>query len=213
VSDLIIDSEVRMKRITMWIRTAGGTAVLALALSGAAGCQAPATTGGTPAGDSASTGAVSGTTATPSTAASQPSPSPSAAPAVADGRNAAYLTGLDATANTVTFDPIDFLTGDAAKTEWKKEHPENPDGPENDYMIVNNDHTLQTLPVAANAQCVVLSTLGGTDTKTISFAAFPAFITQQGQGMNLTPPDISFLPFCLTVQQGKVVKIEEQFVP
>jgi|SRR5579859_1082811 len=201
-----------MKRVTMWIRTAGAPVVLALVLSATA-CGAPAPTGGTPNGGSASAGlgAVSGAPAS-STAATD-RPSPSASPVVPDGRSAAYLAGLDATAKTVTFDPIDFLTGDAAKTEWKKEHPENPDGPENDYMIVNNDTTLRTLPVAANAQCVVLSTLGGTDTKTISFAAFPAFLKQQGNGMNIPPPDISLLPFWLTVQHGTVVKIEEQFVP
>ncbi len=208
-----------MKRVARrtWVRSAGGTAALALALSGVAGCSASATTAGTSAGSSASAGVgtVSGAPATPTDTSTDATdrPSPSASLAVPDGRSAAYLTGVDGSAKTLTFDPIDFLTGDAAKTEWKKEHPENPDGPDNDYLIVNDDKTLRTLPVAPDAQCVVLSTLGGTDTKTISFAAFPAFLKQQSDGMTLPPPDISPLPFWLTVQHGTIVKIEEQFTP
>ena len=41
--------------------------------------------------------------------------------------------GVDTAANTVTFNPIDFLTVDAAKAEWKKEHPDNPDGPDDTH--------------------------------------------------------------------------------
>jgi hypothetical protein len=146
---------------------------------------------------------ISGTAAATTTPpATTGGPSADASPVLADGRSAVYLTGLDTTRNTVTFDLIEFLTGDAAKAEWKKEHPENPDGPEDDYMIVNNNKTLRTLPVAADVQCVVLSMLGGTDTKTISFTAFPAFLKQQSQGMTLTPPDLAVLPFWLTVQHG-----------
>jgi hypothetical protein len=205
-----------MKHITIWMRAAAGTAVLALALSGTAGCGASAATGDAATGRSPSpaTSVTSGTAAATTTPpATTGGPSADASPVLADGRSAVYLTGLDTTRNTVTFDLIEFLTGDAAKAEWKKEHPENPDGPEDDYMIVNNYNTLRTLPVAADVQCVVLSTLGGTDTKTISFAAFPAFLKQQSQGMTLTPPDLAVLPFWLTVQHGTVIGFEEQFLP
>lgn len=205
-----------MKCINVWIRAVGGTVVLALALTGVAGCGGSATTGDAATGRSASagTGAISGATAATTTpAATTGGPSASASPVLADGRSAVYLTGLDTTRNTVTFDLIKFLTGDAAKAEWKKEHPENPDGPDNDYMIVNNNKMLRTLPVAAGVQCVVLSTLGGTDTKTINFAVFPAFLKQQNKGMTLTPPDIAVLPFWLTVQHGTVIRFEEQFLP
>jgi hypothetical protein len=130
-----------------------------------------------------------------------------------DGRSAVYLTKLGATGNTVTFDLIEFLTGDAAKAEWKKEHPENPDGPDDDYLIVNNNTKLRTLPVAADAKCVVLATLGGTDTKTIAFDALPAFLAQQNKEIKLTPPHIAALPFWLTVRHGSVTKLEEQFLP
>jgi hypothetical protein len=201
--DLIIEAGAGMTRMNIWMRAA----VLALALAGTAGCGASAPTGDAAPRQSASPGrgVISGATTD--------GPSASASPVLADGRSAVYLTGLDTTGNTVTFDLIEFLTGDAAKAEWQKEHPGDPNGPDNDYMIVNNNKKLRTLPVAASAPCVVLSTLGGTDTKTISFAAFPAFLKQQNSGMTLTPARIAVLPFWLTVQHGTVIKFEEQFLP
>jgi hypothetical protein len=153
--------------------------------------------------------------AAPTQTSAAPSGAPSTEPSAAlpDGRNPAYLTGLDTSKNTVTFDLIVFLTGDAAKAEWKKEHPENPDGPDNDYMIINKNKMLRTLPVAPGTQCVVLATLGGTDTKTIGFAALPSFLKKQNEGMTPATPDIAMLPFWLTVDHGTVTKFEEQFLP
>ena len=109
---------------------------------------------------STDTGAKTGAGAAPSSSAAATSalPSPSAAPVLPDGRSPVYLTGVNATKNTVSFDLIEFLTGDAAKAEWKKEHPDEPNGPDNDYMIINKNKKLRTLPVAADAKCVVLST-------------------------------------------------------
>jgi hypothetical protein len=206
-----------MKWANVRIRAAGATTVVTLALGATAGCSGSATTADTATARTASpsTDAVSGTPAATTTAAAATTsgPAATASPVLADGRSAVYLTGLDTTRSTVTFDLIEFLTGDAAKAEWKKEHPDNPDGPDNDYMIVNNNTKLRTLPVAADAKCVVLSTLGSTDTKTISFAALPAFLKQQNKGMTLTPPHISLLPFWLTVKHGTVTKLEEQFLP
>jgi hypothetical protein len=205
-----------MKRVNRWIRPVGGAAVLALALSGTVGCG-PTTTIADPATAPAATGtagsAGAGASAPAASAAATGAPSTAASPALPDGRSPAYLTGLDTTRKTVTFDLIEFLTGDEAKVEWKKEHPDNPDGPDDDYLIVNNNPMLRTLPVAADAQCVVLSTLGGTDTKTISFAALPAFLKQENDEATPTAPDIAVLPFWLTVQHGTVVKFEEQFLP
>jgi hypothetical protein len=142
-----------------------------------------------------------------------PATSAPAAPVLADGRSAVYLTGLDTTKRTTTFDLIEFLTGAAAKTEWKKEHPDQPDGPDNDYMIINNNKKLRTLPVDPKAKVVVLATLGGTDTKTVTFAALPAFLKKRNKVITATPPQISVLPFWLTVKHGIVTGFEEQFLP
>jgi hypothetical protein len=200
-----------MKYANLWERAAGGTAALALVLAGAAGCSGSEKSADAATGPSAATG-IGPASAAPGTSAAGPGqPSATASPVLPDGRSAVYLTGLDA--GTATFDLIEFLTGDKAEAEWKKQHPDSTEGPDNGYLIVNDNTKLRTLPVAADAKCLVLASQGSTDKKTISFAALPASIKQQNKGLTLTPPHITALPFWLTVQNGKVVKFEEQFLP
>lgn len=201
-----------MRRLNVRIRAVGGVVVLALAMGGTVGCGSKAATGDS---GQAGTGGIGGVTPSPSGtagrgASSAPSTGPSAV--LPDGRSAAYLTALSTTKNTVTFDLIDFLTGDAAKKEWVKEHPDQPDGPDNDYMIINNNKMLRTLPVAVSAQCTCLGdVLGSADTTSVRFSALPALLKQQNDGG--TGPDLVPLPFWLTVKNGTVTGFEEQFVP
>jgi len=203
-----------MKSVKVWIRAAAGVTALALTLGGMAACGGSKTPSGSAATSAPATaGANAGVGAAPVTSGPATTTSQPAAPVLADGRSAVYLTGLDTAAKTTTFDLIEFLTGNAAKAEWKKEHPEQPDGPDNDYMIVNNNKKLRTLPVDPKAKCVVLATLGGTDTKTITFAALPAFLKKRNKGFTVAPPQISMLPFWLTVKRGTVTGFEEQFLP
>ena len=203
-----------MKSVKVWIRAAAGVAALALTLGGMAACGGSKTPSG-PAATSApaTAGANAGVGAAPVTSGPATTTSQPAAPVLADGRSAVYLTGLDTAAKTTTFDLIEFLTGNAAKAEWKKEHPEQPDGPDNDYLIVNNNKKLRTLPVDPKAKVLVLATLGSTDHKTITFAALPAFLKKRNKGFTVTPPQISMLPFWLTVKDGTVTRFEEQFLP
>jgi hypothetical protein len=190
-----------------------GTAIAVTLAVGTAGCGGSAATGSTPAGTATTTTTTAAPTVAARQAAGTAEATATASPVLADGRSAAYLTGLNGSKNTVTLDLIEFLTGDAAKAEWKKEHPENPDGPDNDYLIVNKNKKLRTLPVTAGAKCVVLSTLGSTDTKTISFAELPAYLKKQSKGITVTPPSINPLPFWLTVKNGAVTRFEQQFLP
>ncbi len=146
------------------------------------------------------------------TSPSAATPSPSTSPILADGRSPVYLTGIDVSGRSVTFDLIEFLTGDAAKKAWQKDNPgSGQDGPDNDYYIVNDNPKLRTLPVAATVSVNVLDMTSGagTDTKQISFADLPAYLAE------LKPDDrrLSYNPFWLTVQNGQIVKIEEQFIP
>ena len=201
-----------MKSIEVWIRAAAGVTAIALTLGGTSACGGSKTPSGPAAATSAPAGAVAGAGAAPVKSAA-PTASQPAAPVLTDGRSAVYLTGLNTAEKTATFDLIEFLTGDAAKTEWKKEHPEQPDGPDNDYMIINNNKKLRTLPVDPKAKCVVLATLGSIDTKTVTFAALPAFLKQRNKGIAITPPQISVLPFWLTVKHGTMTGFEEQFLP
>lgn len=140
------------------------------------------------------------------------------ATALPDGRSAANLSELDAAKGTglkggakgtVTFDPIEFLTGNAAKAEWIKEHPGSTAGPQDRYLIVNDDKQLQTVAGAPTVVCVVLKTPGGTQTEQVGFAALPSRLKQRDvrSGSYLVS-----LPFWLTVQRGMVTRIEEQLV-
>jgi len=186
-------------------------ALVAALLLGAAGCAqhpAPASAGissqSAPAGVDA-TGADS-----PSPAAT-PSPTPSAA--LPDGRSPAYLTSIDVSGRTVTFDLIEFLTGDAAKKAWMKANPgSGEDGPPNDYFIVNDNPKLRTLPVSASVQITVVDLSGpGVQTKPIAFAAAPAYFA--GIKPDTSDHRLAWNPFWLTVQNGQIVKMEEQFLP
>lgn len=200
--NLIFEVGAEMK---LWI----GAAVLALAMGGCG--QSEPEESAAPGKPPASAAAA---TAEPTaSAAAKTTPAAGASPVLADGRHAVYLTEVDTAGGTVTFDLIEFLTGEAAQKEWKKQHPENPDGPDNDYMIVNENPKLRTLPVAEGAKGKVLSTLGGVDTETIGFSELPALLKKQGKEAEPTAPHISVLPFWLTVKDGSVAGFEEQFLP
>jgi hypothetical protein len=122
------------------------------------------------------------------------------APVLADGRHPVLLTKVDVAGRKVTFDLIVFLTGQAAKDEWVKQHPEEPEGPPNDYMTINNNPLLRTLPVSANVKIKAVKD-GTADLVPIAFADLPGHINPPGR------------IFWITVGKGQITLIEEQFVP
>ncbi len=69
------------------------------------------------------------------------------------GSYMAYLYGVDTTRGTVAFDVVQMLWGDDAVRAWQQEdHPDDPNGPPNDYLIVNAfEHTDEAV-VAEGAQ-------------------------------------------------------------
>jgi hypothetical protein len=134
---------------------------------------------------------------------------PASPPVLADGRHAAYLTGLDVGKRTLTFDKIDFLTGEAAKKAYLKENPGETDGPPNDYMIVNDNPLLRTLPIADAATITIVDlTSGALKSKETTLGALPAYFASEKGGKQLWHD-----PFWLTVKRGQITRIEEQFLP
>ncbi|MGH9268312.1 MAG: hypothetical protein ACRD0D_09055, partial [Acidimicrobiales bacterium] len=71
---------------------------------------------------------------------------------LADGRYAAYLVEAEVASHTLTFDVIQFLTGEAAAEAYRQDHPDDPEGPPNDYYIVNDDPGLRTEPVSKDVR-------------------------------------------------------------
>ena len=159
------------------------------------------------------------TTAPPASAPSTSSPEsgavttppPVTAPVLEDGRHPVYLTALDTTARTVEFDLIQFLTGDDAVVAWDTAHPDQPGGPPNDYFIVNENPRLRLLPLADDATVTVPSFEGaGLHAQPIPFADLPARLAgnpMPGEG-RLWPN-----PFWLTVENGTVTAMDEQYIP
>jgi hypothetical protein len=128
---------------------------------------------------------------------------------LADGRHAAYLTRLDVGKKTLGFDKIDFLTGDAAKKAYLKQNPGETDGPPNDYLIVNDNRLVRTLPIADAATIAIVDTSSGSlSSKKTTLAALPAYFASEKGGKYLWHD-----PFWLTVKNGQIRKIEEQFLP
>jgi sulfur carrier protein ThiS len=71
----------------------------------------------------------------------------------------AELLAIDVAARTVTVDLIEFLTGEEARAEWKKETGE-VDGPPNDYVIRDTEDVEVTYEIAEDATFTVVSTEG-----------------------------------------------------
>jgi hypothetical protein len=130
---------------------------------------------------------------------------------MADGRYPVYLTAVDTPGRRLTFDLIQFLTGQAAHDAYTQDHPEDPEGPPNDYYIVNDNPRLRTLPVEPGLEVTVfwLDSAGASQER-ISFGELLDYFA--------TNPDpdsdhLWYAPFWLTVHGGVVVDVHEQFIP
>jgi hypothetical protein len=133
---------------------------------------------------------------------------------IEDGRHAAFLTDLDLGARTLTFDVIQFLTGQAAIDAYREDHPEDPEGdPDNDYYIRNVNPRLRTLPVASDVEVEVvrLGSPSGAGLVAWSWDDLPGHLAEtsadDGSGR------LSWSPWWLTVDDAEIVALTEQYIP
>src|SRR6266545_870968 len=150
--------------------------------------------------DGSGQGAVPAPTTRPTEA-----PAPAAAPVDApepesvleDGRHPVQLTDVDVSGATVEFDLVQFLTGAEADRVWAERDPNEPPGAPNDYLVVNDNPRLRTLPVLSGVPVTVayLDPMGGDDSSPIAFADLPGYLNASGHGSM----------FWLTVHDGTVV--------
>lgn len=191
------------------VRLLSRGSMVSLAALGAFGMAA--CTGNTAPGTPAP-GTVRATAAVGNAPSDAATPAASSAPAsptvLADGRHAAYLTSLNVGKKTLSFDKIDFLTGDAAKKAYLKANPGETDGPPNDYMIVNDNPLVRTLPITDAATITIVDMTGSVTSKKTTLAALPAYFAADKGGKYLWHD-----PFWLTVKNGQIRKMEEQFLP
>jgi hypothetical protein len=121
----------------------------------------------------------------------------------ADGRYPVYLKGVDPNRRTITLDLIQLYLGAEAAREAAKDHKEF----YNDYYIRNVSPRLRTLPVRDDATVIVnglAADLTGSATKNlrVTLAKLASWLPRAGGS-----------PFWITVEQGQVVSIVEQFIP
>jgi hypothetical protein len=169
------------------------TLLAAAAVGGCGGSDEPAGAGG---GGAAATTAPGPTAAAPATSE----------PAVLEaGRHPVSLKTVDPDRRTITFDLIQFLTGDAATKAAAEDGKESP--PPNDYYIRNVNSRLRTLPVAADAP-ITANTLtaqsSGSATKNVplTLEELAGYFPNSGAD-----------PFWITVDGGQVTRIAQQYLP
>jgi hypothetical protein len=119
-----------------------------------------------------------------------------------NGRHPVLLERVNVAGRTVTVDLVQWFTGDAAAKAAAEDGKESP--PPNDYYVRNVNPRLRTLPVAPGARLT---------------------LTRQtmGQGGDATGPvqvDLATLAasgrkhlFWATVQNGRILRLEEQYLP
>ncbi len=150
----------------------------------------------------------------PSAPASSTPGSPSASPTtstgvIEDGRSFVFLkavANLDTTPN-LTFDLGYFLTGEEANQAAADRGDEVP--VPNDYYIINDNPKLRTVPIDPAAEILVYDWAKCCDSYTSitleRFAGYAADPTRRFHGISS--------PHWITVENGVIVKIEEQYLP
>ena len=195
--------------------TTAATFCLALLVAACGGDDDESTTGTTSTtsttapGSTTSSEATSSTTA-PSTTTTEPNGS-----VLEDGRHPVYLVEVNVGERTITFDLIQYLSGQAATDAYHEDNPDDPDGPPNDYYIVNDNPRLRTLPVIDDVpvQLVRLHQDENADLDPGTFEEIPSYTTEQIGEAEPPPDKLGFNPWWLTVEDGRIVAIEEQYVP
>ncbi len=132
---------------------------------------------------------------------------------IEDGRHPTFLVALDETDPTVTFDLIQFLTGEQAAVAYAEDVPDDPDpGPPNDYWIRNESSELRTLPISPEVTVTVirLGESSGADPAPWTLEELPAHLAAQA---GAPAGQLGWSPFWLTVEDGVVVAIDEQYLP
>jgi hypothetical protein len=121
-----------------------------------------------------------------------------------DGKSDVYIKRIDIRKRTVTFDLIIFLQDPERMKRWLKDNPGQTQGPDNDYLIQNDNPKLRTMPVTADAR---IRTLEFTPEKGMS----PSRVRTLDQLAKTFRA--SGLPYTLTVKNNKIVGITEIYLP
>ncbi len=127
-----------------------------------------------------------------------------------DGKHFAYIkTVVDKNGGTyLTVDYAEMLTGKAAADAAKAAGQESP--PPNDYFISNTNKKLREFPVDTAINVTLTSTSEGVKPEgyKVPFGDFENIFTGVISG-----PDLSRQPFWITIKDGTITIIAEQYLP
>jgi hypothetical protein len=184
------------------LQRVAATVVAMLVMAGVGGCAGSDQTTGA-GGDATTTTATStpGSTVT-TTAAGATRPEPAV---LDDGRHPVFLKTVDPERRRITFDLVQFYTGAAAVKAATEDNQESP--PPNDYYIRNTNPRLRTLPVRSAAPVtvnVLAAEQTGSSTKDV-----PVTLTKLASWF----PNPSNPTFWITVRDGEVTRIAQQYLP
>jgi hypothetical protein len=119
---------------------------------------------------------------------------------MANGRHPVVLKQVSVSGRTVTFDLVQWFDGDAATKAAAEDGEESP--PPNDYYVRNVNPRLRTLPVTPDARLTLSRvTMGSSGAEGVEVDL--ATVAAKGRDHI----------FWATVQGGRIVALEEQYVP
>jgi hypothetical protein len=143
------------------------------------------------------------------TPTASPSPSPTDDPnALPPGRNFVYARRADAAGNTLTVDLAYFYTGQEAADQAKAHGDESP--PPNGYYIVNDNPKVRTVPVSPT---VVVRYIPPNHCCALKSGTWDAFAAAVDGTQTSGYPTMTYTPWWVTVIDGKIVSIRQQFLP
>ena len=134
-------------------------------------------------------------------------------PGPADGRHFGYIRSVDVVGRTLSIDMAEFLTGDAADKAAADagEIAPGEDVP-NDYFIDNGEEEYVTLPLTRNVGVRVVG-----DPPELVDGEFEPFAEAFTKRPDEIEPDSRYRgvtsQYWLTVRDGEVAEIEEQYLP
>jgi hypothetical protein len=142
----------------------------------------------------------------PTQTSTQPAPTPGPSPAEHFG----YIRSVSTAgpAATLAFDEAEFLTGDAAQKAAEEDGADAP----GDYYIRNRDQTTQTLRIANNAKITVKRCPLCRHGRPGELGPFLASF-MKGRQTYADPYRGKNALYWLTIEDGQVAAIDEQYVP
>jgi hypothetical protein len=150
--------------------------------------------------------------ATGSAGGSALAPSPAAA-ALEDGRHFGYVRSVDPSAGTIEFDLAYFLSGKEADRAYQEATGETGHVP-NDHFVVNDNPMLRTLTLSPDVRLRLLDR--NHCCETFFDGDLWLFAQAIGQQTDVTEGDLIYRgqsQWWVTVQNGGVTEIEEQYSP